>query len=484
MAKTKTRLRDIVVVLPGIMGSVLQKNERDLWAVSGQVAWGALRSLGGSFQQLKLEGDDPEAEYLDDGVKATRLVDDAHIVPGFIKVDGYTMTKRVITDNFEVILGNIREDKPANFFEFPYDWRRDVRVNGKILKRYLDQRLQQWREFSGAKDAKVILLAHSMGGLVSRYYLEVLEGWRDTKALFTFGTPYRGSPMVLNFLANGYKNQFLDLTEVVRSLPSAYQLLPIYEMLNVDGKDYRIAEAPVVLPNVNKAWAENALKFHREIEDAVNTHLQDNEYVRNGYKTVPFVGTQQPTLQSAQFVNGLVTASGDLPTSFDPLWVDGDGTVPYISAVPIELSTEFRATYLPEQHGSLQNHPRVLGELRDRITAAQARGAVSIRGPEIISDASKPPAISLTLDDLYLADETIDIRVQLLNFNQDPGGVKAKITSVSGATSFDSDLQGQGQDWKLKLGDLPADLYRVNLQTGSTAPGTPSPVNGLFEVVK
>ena len=73
-----------------------------------------------------------------------------------------------------------------------------------------------------------------MGGLVSRYYLEVLEGWRDAKALFTFGTPYRGSPMALNFLANGYKNQFLDLTEVLRSLPSADQLLPIYEMLDID----------------------------------------------------------------------------------------------------------------------------------------------------------------------------------------------------------------------------------------------------------
>lgn len=480
----KVKMRDIVVILPGIMGSVLQKDEIDLWAISRQAAWGALKSLGSSFQQLKLEEDGSESEYLDDGIRATRLVDDAHIVPGFVKVDGYTVTKRVITDNFDIIPGNIRENKPANFFEFPYDWRRDNRINAKILKRYLDQRLQEWQEFSGIKDAKVILLAHSMGGLVSRYYLEVLEGWRDTKALFTFGTPYRGSPMALNFLVNGYKQQFLDLTEVLRSLPSAYQLLPIYEMLDIGGTYYRVAEAPVTLPNLNKVWAEDALKFHREIEDAVENHRKDAEYLLHGYKVIPFVGTQQPTLQSAQFVNGKMTVSRDWPRWIDSLLVDGDGTVPYLSAVPIELSNDFRETYLPEQHGSLQNHPKVLTELRDRITAAQAKGIGTIRGPEIFPDSAQPPAIGLTLDDLFLTDETVDIRAQLFNVNSDPGGVKAEIASVSGTTSLELDLREQGQEWKLEIGDLPADLYRVSVRTGSVAPGTPSPVHGLFEVVK
>jgi triacylglycerol esterase/lipase EstA (alpha/beta hydrolase family) len=63
-----------------------------------------------------------------------------------------------------------------------------------------------------------------MGGLVARYYLEVLEGWRDCRALITFGTPYRGSANALNYLANGYKKLFLDLTEVMRSFSSIYQL--------------------------------------------------------------------------------------------------------------------------------------------------------------------------------------------------------------------------------------------------------------------
>jgi pimeloyl-ACP methyl ester carboxylesterase len=45
-----------------------------------------------------------------------------------------------------------------------------------------------------SRTPKLILVGHSMGGLVARYFLECLEGWRDTRRLVTFGTPYRGCP--------------------------------------------------------------------------------------------------------------------------------------------------------------------------------------------------------------------------------------------------------------------------------------------------
>jgi len=202
-------MRDIVVLLPGITGSVLQKDGKDIWAVSGQAAWKTLTSLGSSLQQLMLGDDDPEIDDVGDGVRASRLMPDAHLVPGLVKIDGYSVISRLITSHFEVIRGSVDNVRPANFFEFPYDWRRDNRVAARLLKQFIDQRLALWRAYSGAADAKVILLAHSMGGLVARYYLEVLEGWRDCRALITFGTPYRGSAHALNYLANGYKKLFL-----------------------------------------------------------------------------------------------------------------------------------------------------------------------------------------------------------------------------------------------------------------------------------
>src|SRR4029434_11089128 len=45
-------------------------------------------------------------------------------------------------------------------------------------------------------------------------------GWRDCRALITFGTPYRGSANALNYLANGYKKlgSFHETKKVVTSL--------------------------------------------------------------------------------------------------------------------------------------------------------------------------------------------------------------------------------------------------------------------------
>jgi hypothetical protein len=168
-------MRDIVVLLPGITGSVLQKDGKDIWAVSGQAAWKTLTSLGSSLQQLMLGDDDPEIDDVGDGVRASRLMPDAHLVPGLVKIDGYSVISRLITSHFEVIRGSVDNVRPANFFEFPYDWRRDNRVAARLLKHFIAQRLALWRTYSGAADAKVILLAHSMGGLVARYYLEY---WR------------------------------------------------------------------------------------------------------------------------------------------------------------------------------------------------------------------------------------------------------------------------------------------------------------------
>jgi triacylglycerol esterase/lipase EstA (alpha/beta hydrolase family) len=438
----KTKMKDIVIILPGILGSVLQKDGVDLWSVSGQAIWQVLRTLGNRLQDLKLEGDDPNIEDLGDGIKATKLIADTHLIPGFWKIDGYTQTSKLITDNFQVIEGNIyedAEDKAANLYHFPYDWRRDNRVNARILKRLLDKRLKTWREKSGHNDAKVILLAHSMGGLISRYYLEVLGGWQNCRALFTFGTPYRGSLNAVNFLANGYKQAFIDLTDVMRSLTSVYQLLPIYKVLQIGNENHRIAEVSN-LPNIVQNKAKDALAFHREIEEAVNSNRQDTKYL-NAYATVPFVGVQQPTLQSAELKDGKIIVSKTLPAIMSTLGhlANGDGTVPQISAFPIEFSDEDVLeipSFIAENHGSLQNQADILLNLLNKLQIAQSpSGALKdIRGRgEEKSRSIKPgkPGITLSVDDLYLKDEPIVITAQVNPNNSAFTGLKANIDAVS-----------------------------------------------------
>jgi triacylglycerol esterase/lipase EstA (alpha/beta hydrolase family) len=64
-------------------------------------------------------------------------------------------------------------------------------------------------------DARVVLICHSMGGLVARHYLEVLGGYKDAKALITFGTPHRGSIDALAYLAG--TSSCSGLHELMRS---------------------------------------------------------------------------------------------------------------------------------------------------------------------------------------------------------------------------------------------------------------------------
>ncbi|MDZ8106422.1 MAG: lecithin--cholesterol acyltransferase [Nostoc sp. DedQUE12a] len=474
----KAPMKDIIIILPGILGSVLQKDGKDLWAVSGQAIWQVLTNLSNTIHNLKLGQDDPIAESLSDGIRATSLIQDTHLIPGFWKIDGYTQTSRLITDNFNVTPGDIYndpDDKAANFYQFPYDWRRDNRANAHILKKLIDKRLKRWREASGASDAKVILMAHSMGGLVSRYYLEVLEGWRDSRALFTFGTPYRGSLKAVNFLANGYKQQYLDLTEVMRSLTSIYQLLPIYEVVKIGESYKRIAEADG-LPNIDKLKAQDALKFHREIEAAVKQHLNIEEY-RQSFTVVPIAGVQQPTLQSAILENGKLTASEDLPgilhNRFD--LSDGDGTVPQVSAIPIERSGNFDNFFIAEQHGALQNQKQVLQNLLNCLELSQFDLA-AVKAPQ--------SAISLSLDDLYLPDEPVSIRARVtgaISF----GKLQAEITSVSHEQpAVNLDFVERERDWLLIIDHLQPGLYRVRVQTENLSDQAPTPVHDLFEVVR
>ena len=90
---TKTPMKDMVVILPGITGSVLQKDGRDLWGASIQAISRIAISGGEVLQQLKLQGEDSEGNYYGDGIVATRLVADAQIIPGLVKIlDGYSQT--------------------------------------------------------------------------------------------------------------------------------------------------------------------------------------------------------------------------------------------------------------------------------------------------------------------------------------------------------------------------------------------------------
>ncbi|MBA3855376.1 MAG: lecithin--cholesterol acyltransferase [Cyanobacteria bacterium PR.3.49] len=375
------------------MGSVLSKNGRDFWNISKTSLYDYLKTRGDSLLQLKLDLNNDN-----DGVSATSLMHD-HVIPGFARVDGYNKLVKRLKDEFNLTVGSINDEKPANFFEFPYDWRRDNRQTASKLKALIDRALATWREDRELPDAKVILIAHSMGGLVSRYYLEVLGGWQNCRALITFGTPFRGSVDILEGLHSGVHKAMSDLTDVVRGLPSAYQLLPIFEMVRHEDRFRRVAELEWG-GKLDPHLTSDALQFHREIEAKVDENRQRAEYQNQGYKVIPFVGIGQPTKLSADYQKDTLKISNERPHWIDDESLsDGDGTVPRLSAIPIEYSNELRETYLIERHGSLQNNDQLLADVVERIRRMQSDKLKAIRG-EIGLNAKN--GISLELPPLFV----------------------------------------------------------------------------------
>jgi len=395
LAQARRPMPDVVVVLPGIMGSVLQRSGKDVWALSGSALARGLVSLGGSVKSLTLSEDSAEATSLDDGISATALLPDTHLLPGLWKIDGYTKLTKTLRNEFDLRPGE-------NYFEFAYDWRRDNRAAARRLATLSRQWLRAWRAKSGNPDARLILLAHSMGGLVSRYFLEVLEGWRDTRTFVTFGTPYRGSLNALNFLVNGMKKTagsltLIDLSTMLRSFTSIYQLLPIYPCYDAgDAQLKRVMEA-TGFPQLDLARVRSAFQFHEEIRLAVERNFRDSQYLNGRYTIHPIVGTYQSTL-----LIGKRAGSGMQMLGRDPrnTQLKGDGTVPQVSARPIEpevLAQRQRVVYAAELHGSLQNCTPVL----DHVVQLLAEGYVD----DTVYRAGEGKEISLNVDDFFGSNE-------------------------------------------------------------------------------
>ena len=460
----KKAMRDVVVVLPGITGSVLQKDGKDVWNVSGGSVLRALLSLGQNVKDLALTEDPPDVDDLGDGVTAPKVMRDIHLIPGLWKIDGYSKTLKYVTETFDVRAGE-------NFFEFPYDWRRDNRVAARKLAKSAEGWLADWRKKSGAADAKLILVGHSMGGVISRYYLECLDGWRDTRVLVTFGTPYSGSLNAVGTLVNGLKKKIgpvgIDLSELVRSLTAIYQLLPTYACYDGgDGQLVGVSEATI--PHVDQERAKAAAEFHDEIRNAVAAHEQEDDYRENRYDIRPVVGILQPTFQSAR-------AAGDgvsLLRTYDGDDQGGDGTVPRVSATPVELEHEANAMFASERHASLQNEDAVLVQLRGVMSG------LDIDFPAF-RDAFPSIGLGLELDDAYQTGNPVQVRVHPEEEPAEPLLVQVFDAETNQEVARET-LRPAEDGWhEARLGPLEEGAYRLT----AFGSGRVEPVTDIFVVL-
>jgi len=475
----KSRMADLVVIVPGIMGSVLEKSGKEVW--SPKVAANAgLLGFGSLVSDVIPRNEDDKSEDLGDQIVPTRICRDYYIVPGIYKLDGYSKLLEMLKAEFEVWMEG-ESKAPPNLIEFPYDWRRSNLISAKKMQGAIEKRLWDWRKHTGDNSSKAIIIAHSMGGIVSRCYLECFEGWKDCRAFISLATPYRGSLDVLDYLANGYKIARYDVSPLVRACTSVYELLPIYKVVESSGEWHRVAELEN-LPNLLHSKAKAGLSFHHKIIDAVASNQDNDNYRSNPYLLTPIVGTGQNTLQSAQFSAGHLKTTNDLPGGIQEIFGEGDTRVPRVSAIPIDQSNAGREMHIVETHGCLPSNKSMLEDLRRRLELIQ-NPIEEIRG--VLGSTGTLTRIGIEVSDAYPALEPISIVATIGSAHSSQIGSEylAEVTCLSESREkLKVRMTEKDGAFTAEIRPLTPGNYRVTVRSEKFSEHAPEPVSDIFTV--
>lgn len=222
LGEIEQRNRPFVVFVPGILGSGLLEEG------SGDVLWGKSQLTNSDIIAKKLA--------FCSGVKVTPYVlKEFEIAGGLANAPVYG---RWLDE-----LRGAAETLGADYEIFPYDWRQNIRDIAERFQGFL-------KDIDSDKLLKrpVIIIAHSMGGLVVNWWHKIYRGILpngkkiNISRVMYLGTPHAGAPAMAKVLMLGYErswpNPFISffadykkhfvkaLNKVGHTFPSLYQLLP------------------------------------------------------------------------------------------------------------------------------------------------------------------------------------------------------------------------------------------------------------------
>jgi pimeloyl-ACP methyl ester carboxylesterase len=196
-----------LIIVPGILGSKLCTG-------SGEVVWGTGRSLS-NFTRLQLDGPAPEK------LVPCGIIDKVEVFGPIYSIKAY----KALLDHLKEIGFN-----ESNLHLFSYDWRMSNFDSANQFKAFIDDRIKD-----GRIKGKFDIIAHSMGGIVTRIYVDQNKDTPINQVIY-MGTPFLGSANTLGTLSEGWgaiQNTIAGgiekIREVIVSLPGFLELLPRYE---------------------------------------------------------------------------------------------------------------------------------------------------------------------------------------------------------------------------------------------------------------
>ena len=244
-----------IIVIPGILGSRLEDS------ATGHIVWGAFGD--GALSPNSPEGFQLNAHPMGSGPLAA--LQDSIIAPAALDSAKLRLLGLPVTlSAYASLLGTLGAggyldesfktveygDDHYTCFQFPYDWRRDNIENARLLHAFILAKKKEveagnLRRFgrSGAP-VKFDIVAHSMGGLITRYMLMygdqepaadgappslTWEGARNVAKVLLVATPNDGSLMALQQLTDGFRPAPILARyspALLGTMPAIYQLLP------------------------------------------------------------------------------------------------------------------------------------------------------------------------------------------------------------------------------------------------------------------
>ncbi len=251
--------RNPIIVIPGIMGSKLidQDSNRTIWGAFGGFSIDPTTPDGTRLFSRPLASHQASSGF-DKNVKPNGVLDQLQInllgIP--VSIQAYagilaTLGAGGYRDQSLGLNAMSYGDDHFTCFQFDYDWRLDNVANAKRLKAFIDEKRayiqQQYTKRYGVSETEIKfdVVAHSMGGLLTRYFLRygnadlpensndatiTWAGTKDIDRAILIGTPNSGAVEAFSQLIEGYDigQPLLPYfhSPLLGTFESLYQLLP------------------------------------------------------------------------------------------------------------------------------------------------------------------------------------------------------------------------------------------------------------------
>jgi pimeloyl-ACP methyl ester carboxylesterase len=217
-----------VIFIPGFYGTRLVQaaDRRIVWLSARQALFGSKTAARTGFEV-------PGAMELD----PSTVLDRIPVLPGIYSVDVFGGFLHELRDSLST------PGSQPHIHLFAYDWRDDYLVAVKKLARLIT-------ELTNKDAVSISIVAHSMGGLITSYYLryghqepeqavETWEGAAQIDKVVLATVPFKGSMTALRNMKHGAKfglNTTLLKAQAFATFPSVYEMMPTYAPVLLDGE--------------------------------------------------------------------------------------------------------------------------------------------------------------------------------------------------------------------------------------------------------